>query len=98
MIRPLLVGVSHGLDLLTLMLVLTVYPIDGEWNVLARSAVAAGGIGLLIFLKAAGAIALALMVYRPQWPLSATHRWGLVPAVGMGVLGAEVNLLAYAVR
>lgn len=98
MTRPLLVGVSHGLDLLTLMLVLTVYSIEGEWNPLARATVVAGGTGLLILLKALGALALALMVHRPVWPLTAIHRWGLVPAVGMGILGAEVNLLAYAVR
>ena len=86
MTRFLLVLVAHGLDLLTFMWVVSVYSIDGEWNTLARTAVAAGGIGLLILLKSAGSLALGL--------ISHMRPWALIPAAGAGLLGASVNLLA----
>ena len=91
-LRPLLIAVSHGLDLLTFMVVVQIYGLDGEWNRFA-----ALGLGVLLLLKVAGAYALALLVHRPVWPTTAFHRFGLVPAVGAGIIGAEVNLIAYAV-
>jgi len=46
-------------------------------------------------LKVLGTTALALLVHRPIWPLTALYRVGLVPAVGAGIIGAEVNLIAF---
>jgi len=92
MTRPLMVLVSHGLDLLTFLMVVQIYGLDGEWNRFA-----ALGLGTLLLLKTSGSLALALLVHRPMWPLTALHRYGLVPAVGAGIIGAEVNLIAYAI-
>jgi len=90
MTRPLMVLVSHGLDLLTFLMVVEIYGLDGEWNQLA-----AAGLGALLLLKVLGTTALALLVHRPIWPLTALYRFGLVPAVGAGIIGAEVNLIAF---
>ena len=92
MTRPLLVAVAHGLDVLTFLLVVQIYGLGGEWNRFA-----ALGLGVLLLLKVFGTAALAFMVHRPVWPLTALHRYGLVPAVGAGIIGAEVNLIAYAI-
>lgn len=88
--RPALVMLAHGLDLLTLLLVAQMYPLaEGEWN-----AFTSGGLGPLILLKTAGAIALAcLVVYRmDRWPW--VHQFTLPLAVGAGIVGAEVNLIS----
>ena len=79
------------MDLLTFLLVVQIYGLHGEWNPLA-----AHGLGVLLLLKVLGTFALAVLVVRPVWPLRAMHRYGLVPAVGGGIIGAEVNLIAYA--
>ncbi len=92
MTRFLLVAVAHGLDLVTFLVVVQVYGLTGEWNRFATF-----GLGALLLLKAAGTTALALMIHRPMWPLSAMYRYGLVPTVGAGIIGAEVNLIAYAI-
>jgi biotin transporter BioY len=91
MIAPLLVGVAHGLDLVTFMLALTLTPItiDGEWNVLARMAYASAGLAGVVLLKASGTVALALIVHM--------RRWALLPATVPGIIGATVNLLAIAI-
>lgn len=94
--RPLMVGVAHGLDLLTFLLAIGAgVSIDGEWNVLARDLVALGavGLGLLIVLKGAAAMALACIVAWKRYPWVA--RLAFVPAVGAGIIGAVVNLVTY---
>jgi biotin transporter BioY len=91
MIRPLLVGVAHGLDLVTFMLALTIFglTIEDEWNHLARMAYATGGLAAVALLKASGTVALAFIVHM--------RRWALLPATVPGIVGASVNLLAIAV-
>ncbi len=91
-----MVGVAHGLDLLTFMLVLGAgLSIDGEWNVLARELVALGavGLGMLILLKYSAALALACLVAWRRYPWFS--RIAFVPAVGAGIFGAVVNLVTY---
>jgi hypothetical protein len=88
--RPLIVAVAHGLDLMTLLLALQVYSLDGEWNVIART----GGIEAAVLLKVAGTVALAcLVVWRlDSWPRF--HRFALPIAAGAGIVGAAVNTIA----
>lgn len=89
MTRPLLVLVAHGMDLLTFLAVVSVFGISGEGNRIMVAAWAAGPIAFL-GLKAAGASALACIAQmRPQY---------LLPAAGIGIFGASVNLIALGVR
>jgi hypothetical protein len=86
MTRPLLVGVAHGLDLLTFLLALAVFGIGGESNGFMQAIYLHGGTGGIVALKGSGAAALALM--------SQLRGWALAPAVFAGIAGAAANLLA----
>jgi hypothetical protein len=91
MIRPLLVGVAHGLDLLTFMLAVAVLglSIGDEANPFMRMAYATTGMAGVVALKTSGAVALALIAHM--------RRWALIPAAGAGIVGASVNVLAISI-
>jgi hypothetical protein len=86
MIRPLIVGVAHGLDLLTFLLALAAFGIGGESNGYMQTVYLHGGQAGIVALKSSGATALALM--------SQLRGWALVPAAAAGIAGAAINLLA----
>lgn len=86
MTRPLLVSVSHGLDLLTFIAALSAFGISGESNGLMQTVYVSSGLLTLVALKAAGTLGLAC--------LAQMRRYALVPAAGAGIIGATVNLLA----
>lgn len=86
MIAPLLVGVAHGLDLLTFLFAVTYIGIEGETNGWAHLAYAAAGLPGVALLKAAGTVGLAYIAY--------LRRWALVPATLSGIVGATVNTTA----
>lgn len=90
--RVLMVCVAHGLDLLTFLIALSALSIHAEANHVMRSLYVSGGPIGVVALKTAGTVALACMVAQPRWPHLA--RWSFMPAVGAGILGGEVNLLA----
>jgi biotin transporter BioY len=89
--RPLLVGVAHGLDLVTFLLAMTIFglTIEDEFNHLARMAYATGGLAGVALLKSAGATALALIAHM--------RYWALIPATVSGIVGAAVNLTSIAI-
>jgi hypothetical protein len=89
--RPLLVGVAHGLDLVTFLLAIVWFglPIEAESNPLMRDAYAAGGMVAVAALKASGAAALSF--------IAAMRHWALLPAAVPGIFGAGVNTLAIAI-
>jgi hypothetical protein len=89
MTRSLLVANAHGLDLLTFLMVLSLFGIAGESNGVMQTVYASGGILAVVALKASGTAALAF--------LTQLRRWALLPAAGAGLLGASVNLLAIGV-
>jgi hypothetical protein len=91
MTRSLLVAVAHGLDLLTFMLAVVVVglSVEGESNLLMRSAHATAGLLGVVALKSFGAVALSCIVH--------LRSWALLPAAGAGVVGASVNLLAISI-
>jgi hypothetical protein len=86
MIRPLIVAVAHGLDLVTFLLALAAFGVGGESNGLMQSAYLHLGPGGVVALKSIGATALAL--------ISQLRGWALVPAAAAGIVGAATNLLA----
>jgi hypothetical protein len=86
MIRPLIVGVAHGLDLLTFLLALAAFGIGGESNGYMQTVYLHGGQAGIVALKGSGATALAL--------ISQLRGWTLVPAAAAGIAGAAINLLA----
>ena len=86
MIRPLIVAVAHGLDLMTFLLALAAFGVGGEANGLMQLAYLHLGLVGVVALKTSGATALAL--------ISQLRGWALLPAAGAGILGAAVNLLA----
>lgn len=86
MTKPLIVGVAHGLDLLTFLLALAVFGIGGESNGFMQTVYLHGGQGGVVALKTSGAAALAL--------LSQLRGWAAVPAALAGIAGAAANLLA----
>lgn len=88
MIRPLIVAVAHGLDLLTFAMALTAFGVGGESNGLMRAAYLHAGPAGIVALKSAGAAALAY--------ISQLRAWALVPAALAGIVGAATNLLAIA--
>ena len=78
----------QGLDLVTFLLAVTRLGIGGESNALAGGLYAAGGLPAVLAVKAAGAIAAAIIAWR-----LAPSRWALLPAV-VGLFGAATNLAA----
>ena len=86
MIRPLIVAVAHGLDLVTFLLALAAFGVGGESNGLMQSAYVHLGLAGVVALKSTGAMALAL--------ISQLRGWALVPAAAAGIVGAATNLLA----
>jgi hypothetical protein len=86
MTRPLLVGVAHGLDLLTFLLAVAAFGVGGESNGLMQTVYLHGGPTGIVALKSSGTAALAL--------ISQLRGWALVPAVIAGIVGAATNLLA----
>jgi hypothetical protein len=86
MTKPLIVGVAHGLDLMTFLLALAAFGIGGESNGFMQAVYVHGGQGGIVALKTSGAAALALM--------SQLRGWALLPAACAGMAGAAVNLLA----
>jgi hypothetical protein len=86
MIRPLIVGVAHGLDLLTFLLVLAAFGIGGESNSLMQTVYLHGGQAGIVALKSSGATALAL--------ITQLRGWAVVPAAMAGIAGAAINLFA----
>jgi hypothetical protein len=86
MTRPLLVGVAHGLDLLTFLLAVGTFGIGGEANGQMQALYMHAGPAGIIALKASGATSLAL--------ISQLRGWALLPAAAAGIAGAVVNLVA----
>ena len=86
MIRPLIVGVAHGLDLVTFLMALAAFGIGGESNGFMQTIYLHGGPAGIVALKGSGATALAL--------IAQLRGWALVPAAMAGIAGAAVNLLA----
>jgi hypothetical protein len=86
MIRPLIVGVAHGLDLVTFLMAFAAFGIGGESNGLMQTIYLHGGQAGIVALKGSGATALALMAQ--------LRGWALVPAATAGLMGAAVNLVA----
>lgn len=90
MIRPLLVSVAHGLDLLTFVMALSAIGIAGESNGLMSAVYLSGGLLALVALKAAGTLGLACIAHM--------RRWALLPATAAGIVGALTNLAALGIR
>ena len=86
MIRPLIVAVAHGLDLVTFLMAMAAFGIRGESNGLMQTVHLHLGPAGILALKSSGAAALAL--------ISQLRGWALLPAAAAGILGAAVNLLA----
>ena len=86
MIRPLIVAVAHGLDLMTFLLALAAFGVGGEANGLMQAAYLHLGPAGVVALKTAGTTALAL--------ISQLRGWALLPAAAAGIVGAATNLLA----
>jgi hypothetical protein len=86
MTGPLIVGVAHGLDLLTFLLALAAFGIAGESNGFMQTVYLHGGQTGIVALKSSGTAALAL--------ISQLRGWAVVPAAAAGIAGAAVNLLA----
>jgi hypothetical protein len=86
MIRPLIVGVAHGLDLLTFLLALAAFGIGGESNGFMQAVYLHGGQPGIVALKSSGATALAL--------ITQLRGWAVVPAAMAGIVGAAINLVA----
>lgn len=86
MTRPLIVGVAHGLDLLTFLWALAAFGIGGESNGFMQSIYLHGGQAGIVALKSSGATALAL--------IAQLRGWALLPAAAAGIAGAVVNVLA----
>lgn len=84
--RPLWVLNAHGADLLTFLLAVSLFGIQGEGNGIMRAVESQLGLAGIIGLKAGGAIALAA--------IAARRRWALIPATGAGFVGAVINLAA----
>jgi hypothetical protein len=82
----LIVGVAHGLDLLTFLLALTAFGIGGESNGFMQTVYVHGGQGAIVALKGSGATALGL--------ITQLRGWALVPAALAGIAGAAVNIVA----
>ena len=89
MTRPLLVAVAHSLDLLTFLIAVSLFGINGEANATMQLAFLSAGLGGVIALKLAGTSALAC--------IAQMRSWALIPAAGAGILGASVNLAAIAI-
>ncbi len=89
MTRPLMVAVSQGLDLLTFLMAVSMFGIQGEYGP-ARSVFHAG-MGEIVILKMCGTIALMWMVQSSRWPR--IRSWSFVPAVASGLIYASVNLI-----
>ena len=86
MTKPLIVGVAHGLDLVTFLLALAAFGIGGEANGFMQTVYLHGGQAGIVALKSSGATALAL--------ITQLRGWAVVPAAVAGIAGAAVNLLA----
>jgi hypothetical protein len=86
MIRPLIVAVAHGLDLMTFLMAMAAFGIRGESNGLMQTVYLHLGPAGILALKSSGATALAL--------ISQLRGWALVPAAAAGIVGAAANLLA----
>ena len=86
MTRPLIVGVAHGLDLVTFLMALAVFGIGGESNGLMQTIYLHGGQVGIVALKTSGATALAL--------ISQLRGWAVAPAAVAGIAGAAINLFA----
>jgi hypothetical protein len=86
MTRALIVGVAHGLDLVTFLLALAAFGIGGESNGFVQAVYLHGGQASIVALKSSGATALAL--------ITQLRGWALVPAAMAGIAGAAINVLA----
>jgi hypothetical protein len=86
MIRPLIVAVAHGLDLVTFLIALAAFGVGGESNGLMQSVYLHLGPAGVVALKSMGAMALSL--------ITQLRGWALVPAAAAGIVGAATNLLA----
>ncbi len=86
MTRPLIVGVAHGLDLVTFLMALAAFGIGGESNGFMQTVYLHGGQGGIVALKSSGAAALAL--------ITQLRGWAVLPAAMAGIAGAAINLLA----
>ena len=86
MTRPLIVGVAHGLDLVTFLMAVAAFGIAGEANSVMQTVYAHGGQGGIVALKGSGALALAL--------ITELRGWAFLPAAIAGIAGAAINLLA----
>lgn len=86
MTKPLIVGVAHGLDLVTFLLALAAFGIGGESNGFMQTVYLHGGQAGIVALKSSGATALAL--------ITQLRGWAVVPAALAGIAGAAINLLA----
>jgi hypothetical protein len=84
--RPLIVGVAHGLDLVTFLMALAAFGIGGESNGFMQTIYLHGGQAGIVALKTSGATALAL--------ITQLRGWAVVPAAAAGIAGAAINLFA----
>lgn len=81
---------SQLVDLITFLVCVQTFPIEGEWNPLARGLYQAFGPQGVIGLKviAAGIVTVLLLVSRPA------REKGLGLATSIGLLGASINSFA----
>ena len=86
MTRPLIVGVAHGLDLVTFLMAVAAFGVAGEANSVMQTVYTHGGPGGVVALKGSGTLALAL--------ITELRRWAFLPAAIAGIAGAAINLLA----
>jgi hypothetical protein len=77
---------THGTDLVTFLLAVSLFGIQGESNGVMRAVYGQLGMAGIVSLKVGGTLALAA--------ITARRPWALVPAAGAGYLGAVVNLVA----
>lgn len=87
-------ALAHALDVITFAVVIQHWTIGGEFGSSMVVAYVAGGMLLVIALKAAGVLALSCLVVWERFPWFA--RVAFVPAVGAGLVGTLVNAAAYA--
>lgn len=77
---------AHEADLVSFLLAMSLLGIHGESNGLMRQAYDQLGVPGVVMLKTSGAIALTM--------LTAMRPWAFLPAVGSGLVGAVVNVVA----
>lgn len=95
--RALLLVGSHGLDLMTLLLVVSTFGIIGEANPVAVAVYTSFGIAGLIAFKAIGVGIMGMLSFGTKHTNSRPVIIGAYLAIGIGFLGAVTNSISFAI-